>query len=83
MSEALTFRSAAELMAVSCTSARFADSRAVQPREDAFFLGLPGTGKNHLTQAIGRAAIRQGYRVATISAHSLLGCPAPLTRRRR
>ena len=82
MSEALTFRSAAELMAVSCTSARFADSRVVQQREDALFLGL-GTGKNHLAQAIDRAAIQQGYRVAAISAHSPLRCPAALIGRRR
>jgi len=26
-------------------------------------LGPPGTGKSHLAQAIGRAAIQQGYRV--------------------
>jgi DNA replication protein DnaC len=32
-------------------------------REDALFLGPPGTGKSHLAQAIGRAAIHQGYRV--------------------
>lgn len=58
---------------LSCTSARFADSRVVQQREDALFLGL-GTGKNHLAQAIDRAAIQQGYRVAAISAHSPLRC---------
>jgi len=28
-------------------------------REDALFLGPPGTGKSHLAQAIGRAAIHQ------------------------
>ena len=31
-------------------------------REDALFLGPGGTGKSHLAQAIGRAAIQQGYR---------------------
>ena len=31
--------------------------------EDALFLGPPGTGKSHLAQAIGQAAIQQGYRV--------------------
>jgi CheY-like chemotaxis protein len=32
-------------------------------REDALFLGPPGTGKSHLAQAIGQAVIGQGYRV--------------------
>ena len=32
-------------------------------REDALFLGPEGTGKSHLAQAIGQAAIQQGYRV--------------------
>ena len=32
-------------------------------REDALFLGPGGTGKSHLAQAIGQAAILQGYRV--------------------
>jgi DNA replication protein DnaC len=32
-------------------------------REDALFLGPGGTGKSHLAQAIGQAAIQQGYRV--------------------
>ena len=41
-----------------------ATSRFVSQREDALFLGPPGTGKSHLAQAIGRAAIQQGYRVA-------------------
>ena len=35
----------------------------IERREDALFLGMPGTGKSHLAQAIGRAAIQQGYRV--------------------
>src|SRR5450432_3513464 len=29
--------------------------------EDSLFLGPPGTGKSHLAQAIGQAAIQQGY----------------------
>ena len=41
-----------------------ATARFVAQREDALFLGPPGTGKSHLAQAIGRAAIQQGYRVA-------------------
>ncbi len=41
-------------------------------REDALFLGPPGTGKSHLAQAIGRAAIHQGYRVIYREAHTLI-----------
>jgi len=41
-------------------------------REDAFFLGPPGTGKSHLAQAIGQAVIGQGYRVIYREAHILL-----------
>jgi DNA replication protein DnaC len=40
--------------------------------EDALFLGLPGTGKSHLAQALGQAAIQQGYRVLYRETHSLL-----------
>ena len=49
------------------TTARF-----VAQREDALFLGPPGTGKSHLAQAIGRAAIQQGYRVIYREAHTFL-----------
>ena len=35
-------------------------------RDDASFLGPGGTGKSHLAQAIGQAAILQGYRVLTV-----------------
>lgn len=41
-------------------------------REDALFLGPPGTGKSHLAQAIGLAAIQQGYRVFYRETHTLL-----------
>jgi len=36
------------------------------------FLGPPGTGKSHLAQAIGRAAILQGYRVLYRETHTLI-----------
>jgi DNA replication protein DnaC len=49
-----------------------ATARFVAQREDALFLGPPGTGKSHLAQAIGRAAIQQGYRVLYREAHLLL-----------
>ncbi|MQA29580.1 MAG: AAA family ATPase [Luteitalea sp.] len=49
-----------------------ATGRFIQQREDALFLGPPGTGKSHLAQAIGRAAIQQGYRVTYREAHTLL-----------
>jgi DNA replication protein DnaC len=41
-------------------------------REDALFLGPPGTGKSHLAQAIGQAVIGQGYRVIYREARTLL-----------
>jgi DNA replication protein DnaC len=34
--------------------------------------GSPGTGKSHLAQAIGQAAIQQGYRVLYRETHALL-----------
>lgn len=37
---------------------------------DALFLGPPGTGKSHLAQAIGLAAIQQGYRVLYRETHT-------------
>ena len=49
-----------------------ATARFISQREDALFLGPPGTGKSHLAQAIGRAAILQGYRVVYREAHTLL-----------
>jgi len=44
----------------------------VAKHEDALFLGPPGTGKSHLAQAIGQAAIQQGYRVLYREAHTLI-----------
>jgi DNA replication protein DnaC len=41
-------------------------------REDALFLGPGGSGKSHLAQAIGQAAILQGYRVLYRETHILL-----------
>jgi DNA replication protein DnaC len=44
----------------------------IAKREDALFLGPGGTGKSHLAQAIGQAAIQQGYRVLYRETHLLL-----------
>jgi DNA replication protein DnaC len=44
----------------------------IQKREDALFLGPGGTGKSHLAQAIGHAAIQQGYKVLYRETHILL-----------
>jgi DNA replication protein DnaC len=41
-------------------------------REDALFLGPGGTGKSHLAQAIGWAAIQQGHQVLYRETHVLL-----------
>lgn len=49
-----------------------ATARFIGQREDALFLGPPGTGKSHLAQAIGRAAILQGHRVLYREAHALI-----------
>jgi DNA replication protein DnaC len=49
-----------------------ASSRFISRREDALFLGPGGTGKSHLAQAIGQAAIQQGYRVLYRETHVLL-----------
>jgi len=49
-----------------------ATARFILQREDALLLGPPGSGKSHLAQAIGRAAIHQGHRVLYREAHVLL-----------
>ncbi len=49
-----------------------ATANFIAKHEDALFLGPPGTGKTHLAQAIGFAAIQQGYRVLYRETHMLL-----------
>jgi DNA replication protein DnaC len=49
-----------------------ATCRFIEKREDGLFLGPGGTGKSHLAQAIGQAAIMQGHRVLYREAHMLL-----------
>ena len=49
-----------------------ATSRFIEKREDVLFLGPGGCGKSHMAQAIGQAAIVQGYRVRFREAHVLL-----------
>jgi DNA replication protein DnaC len=49
-----------------------ATCRFIEKREDGLFLGPGGTGKSHLAQAIGQAAILQGHRVLYREAHMLL-----------
>jgi DNA replication protein DnaC len=50
-----------------------ATARFVQQREYALFLGPPGTGKSHLAQALGRAAIQRGCRVVYRETQALIG----------
>ncbi|MBW2316823.1 MAG: IS21-like element helper ATPase IstB [Deltaproteobacteria bacterium] len=49
-----------------------ATARFVSQCEDVLLLGPPGTGKSHLVQAIGLAAIAQGHRVFYREAHVLI-----------
>jgi len=51
----------------------------IAKHEDALFLGPPGTGKSHLAQAIGLAAIQHGYRVVYRETHTLLNDIADAT----
>jgi DNA replication protein DnaC len=62
------------LLAGRIKEARFRDPAAAQGRfverhQDALLLGPPGTGKSHLAQALGLAAIQQGHRVAYREVH--------------
>lgn len=49
-----------------------ATTRFITEHEDALFLGPPGSGKSHLAQAIGHAAIQQGFKVLYREAFVLL-----------
>src|SRR5687768_18137308 len=49
-----------------------ASGNFVNRREDALFLGPPGSGKSHVAQAIGQAVIQQGHRVLYRETHALL-----------
>jgi DNA replication protein DnaC len=49
-----------------------ATANFIAKHEDCLFLGPPGSGKSHLAQAIGQAAIQQGYRVLYREAHTLI-----------
>lgn len=49
-----------------------ATGRFITQREDLLLIGPPGTGKGHLAQALGQAAIQQGHRVLYREAHVLL-----------
>jgi DNA replication protein DnaC len=48
-------------------------NKSLRPRDYGHYVsGSGGTGKSHLAQAIGQAAIQQGYRVLYREAHVLL-----------
>jgi len=56
-----------------------ASGRFIEQREDALLLGPPGTGKSHLAQAIGHAAILQGHSVRYYEVYRLLEAIADAT----
>ena len=49
-----------------------ATARFIGQHQDVLFLGPPGSGKSHLAQALGHAAIQQGYPVRYREAYVLL-----------
>ncbi len=49
-----------------------ATARFVTKCEDVLLLGPPGTGKSHIVQAIGSAALSQGHQVYYREAHTLI-----------
>ncbi len=49
-----------------------ATARFIDQRRDVLMLGRPGTGKSHLAQALGRAAILQGHKVLYREMYRLL-----------
>ena len=49
-----------------------ATTKFVNAREDVLLLGPPGTGKSHLAQAIGHAALVCGHRVIYREAHAIV-----------
>ena len=49
-----------------------ATANFIAKHEDGLFRGAPGAGKSHLAQAIGQAAIQQGYRVLYRETHTLI-----------
>ena len=49
-----------------------ATCKFITSQEDVLMLGPPGTGKSHLSQALGHAAICQGHRVLYREAHALM-----------